>query len=58
MFLKLFFRGYMILVAMFFITNVLNNYAFDLNIAMPLHMIFRAVCLYLKNLFIFFKMYG
>ncbi|XP_025195221.1 UDP-xylose and UDP-N-acetylglucosamine transporter [Melanaphis sacchari] len=35
-------KGYMILVAMFFITNVLNNYAFDLNIAMPLHMIFRA----------------
>jgi len=32
----------MILVAMFFVTNVLNNYAFDLNIAMPLHMIFRA----------------
>ncbi|CAH1724485.1 UDP-xylose and UDP-N-acetylglucosamine transporter [Aphis gossypii] len=35
-------KGYMILVAMFFVTNVLNNYAFDLNIAMPLHMIFRA----------------
>lgn len=41
-----FFRGYLILVTMFFVTNVLNNYAFDLNIAMPLHMIFRAVCLY------------
>ncbi|XP_026686294.1 UDP-xylose and UDP-N-acetylglucosamine transporter-like [Diaphorina citri] len=27
---------------MFFITNVCNNYAFDFNIAMPLHMIFRA----------------
>lgn len=36
----------MVLVAMFFLTNVLNNYAFDLNIAMPLHMIFRAVCLF------------
>ncbi|XP_050432464.1 UDP-xylose and UDP-N-acetylglucosamine transporter [Adelges cooleyi] len=35
-------KGYLILVSMFFITNVLNNYAFDLNIAMPLHMIFRA----------------
>lgn len=30
------------MTAMFFITNVFNNYAFDLNIAMPLHMIFRA----------------
>ncbi|CAL7948767.1 unnamed protein product [Xylocopa violacea] len=27
---------------MFFITNVCNNYAFDFNIPMPLHMIFRA----------------
>ncbi|KAI5692901.1 hypothetical protein M8J76_012776 [Diaphorina citri] len=33
---------YMLLVVMFFITNVCNNYAFDFNIAMPLHMIFRA----------------
>lgn len=35
-------KGYIVLVAMFFLTNVLNNYAFDLNIAVPLHMIFRA----------------
>ncbi|XP_050537905.1 UDP-xylose and UDP-N-acetylglucosamine transporter [Daktulosphaira vitifoliae] len=35
-------KGYLVLVVMFFVTNVLNNYAFDLNIAMPLHMIFRA----------------
>lgn len=28
---------------MFFIANVCNNYAFDFNIPMPLHMIFRAV---------------
>lgn len=28
---------------MFFIVNVLNNYAFDFNVAMPLHMVFRAV---------------
>lgn len=33
---------YAILVVMFFVTNVCNNYAFDFNIAMPLHMIFRA----------------
>lgn len=28
---------------MFFVVNVCNNYAFDFNIPMPLHMIFRAV---------------
>lgn len=28
---------------MFFVANVCNNYAFDFNIPMPLHMIFRAV---------------
>lgn len=33
---------YALLVVMFFVTNVCNNYAFDFNIAMPLHMIFRA----------------
>lgn len=32
----------MILVAMFFVSSVCNNYAFDFNIPMPLHMIFRA----------------
>ncbi|XP_075216895.1 ER GDP-fucose transporter [Lycorma delicatula] len=33
---------YSVLVIMFFIVNVCNNYAFDFNIAVPLHMIFRA----------------
>lgn len=36
-------KDYLILVTMFFIANVCNNYAFDFNIPMPLHMIFRAV---------------
>ncbi|XP_065081929.1 UDP-xylose and UDP-N-acetylglucosamine transporter [Ochlerotatus camptorhynchus] len=35
-------KDYLILVAMFFVTSVCNNYAFDFNIPMPLHMIFRA----------------
>ncbi|KAG8228297.1 hypothetical protein J437_LFUL007015 [Ladona fulva] len=35
-------RDYAILVVMFFAANVCNNYAFDFNIPMPLHMIFRA----------------
>ncbi|KAG7202823.1 hypothetical protein KM043_009980 [Ampulex compressa] len=35
-------KDYFILVSMFFIANVCNNYAFDFNIPMPLHMIFRA----------------
>lgn len=35
-------RDYGILVAMFFVSSVCNNYAFDFNIPMPLHMIFRA----------------
>lgn len=37
------FKDYAILVLMFFVTSVCNNYAFDFNIPMPLHMIFRAV---------------
>uniref|UniRef100_A0A1L8DEL9 Putative udp-n-acetylglucosamine transporter n=1 Tax=Nyssomyia neivai TaxID=330878 RepID=A0A1L8DEL9_9DIPT len=36
------FKDYTILVAMFFTVSVCNNYAFDFNIPMPLHMIFRA----------------
>lgn len=36
-------RDYLILVVMFFVASVCNNYAFDFNIPMPLHMIFRAV---------------
>lgn len=43
-YLFIFFRTYMVLVVMFFVANVFNNYAFDFNIPMPLHMIFRAVC--------------
>ncbi|XP_001607193.1 UDP-xylose and UDP-N-acetylglucosamine transporter-like [Nasonia vitripennis] len=35
-------KNYMILVAMFFVSSVFNNYAFNFNIPMPLHMIFRA----------------
>ncbi|XP_017877667.1 UDP-xylose and UDP-N-acetylglucosamine transporter [Ceratina calcarata] len=35
-------KDYFLLVTMFFIANVCNNYAFDFNIPMPLHMIFRA----------------
>lgn len=37
----LYFRYYLIMVAMFFTVSVVNNYALNLNIAMPLHMIFR-----------------
>lgn len=33
---------YLLLVIMFYITNVCNNMAFDFNIPVPLHMIFRA----------------
>ncbi|XP_063977508.1 UDP-xylose and UDP-N-acetylglucosamine transporter [Diachasmimorpha longicaudata] len=36
------FKDYMIMVFMFFLASVCNNYAFDFNIPMPLHMIFRA----------------
>lgn len=35
-------KEYLIIVCMFFIANISNNYAFDFNIPMPLHMIFRA----------------
>ncbi|XP_066997150.1 UDP-xylose and UDP-N-acetylglucosamine transporter [Anabrus simplex] len=35
-------KDYSILVVMFFIASVCNNYAFNFNIPMPLHMIFRA----------------
>lgn len=35
-------KDYLILVSMFFVVSVCNNYAFDFNIPMPLHMIFRA----------------
>jgi len=35
-------REYFKLVAMFFVVSVANNYALNFNIALPLHMIFRA----------------
>ncbi|KAJ7329350.1 hypothetical protein JRQ81_015524 [Phrynocephalus forsythii] len=35
-------KYYLIMVAMFFMVSVVNNYALNLNIAMPLHMIFRS----------------
>lgn len=40
--IKIPFSAYYTLVAMFFVVSVCNNYAFDFNIPMPLHMIFRA----------------
>ncbi|XP_006633343.1 UDP-xylose and UDP-N-acetylglucosamine transporter [Lepisosteus oculatus] len=35
-------RNYIIMVTMFFTVSVINNYALNFNIAMPLHMIFRS----------------
>jgi len=35
-------RTYLILVVLFFLTSVINNWAFNFNIPVPLHMIFRA----------------
>ncbi|XP_053319127.1 UDP-xylose and UDP-N-acetylglucosamine transporter [Spea bombifrons] len=35
-------RYYIIMVAMYFTVSVVNNYALNLNISMPLHMIFRS----------------
>lgn len=35
-------REYMLIMIMVFVSSVCNNYAFDLNIPMPLHMIFRS----------------
>lgn len=40
--IKIPFSAYYTLVSMFFVVSVCNNYAFDFNIPMPLHMIFRA----------------
>ncbi|EGI70282.1 PREDICTED: UDP-xylose and UDP-N-acetylglucosamine transporter [Acromyrmex echinatior] len=36
-------KDYFILVTMFFVANVCNNYAFDFNIPMPLHMIYGSL---------------
>lgn len=46
------YRDYAVLVAMFFCANVCNNYAFNFNIPMPLHMIFRAVSIPPNNKYI------
>ncbi|XP_077452777.1 UDP-xylose and UDP-N-acetylglucosamine transporter [Stigmatopora argus] len=35
-------KNYVIMVTMFFTVSVVNNYALNFNIAMPLHMIFRS----------------
>uniref|UniRef100_A0A0K8T424 UDP-xylose and UDP-N-acetylglucosamine transporter n=1 Tax=Lygus hesperus TaxID=30085 RepID=A0A0K8T424_LYGHE len=35
-------KNYLFIVAMFFMANVCNNYAFHFNISMPLHMTFRS----------------
>ncbi|UJR08434.1 hypothetical protein I4U23_012704 [Adineta vaga] len=35
-------KDYMIMVVMFFLVSVINNYALNFNIPMPLHMIFRS----------------
>lgn len=35
-------RNYVIMVTMFFAVSIINNYALNFNIAMPLHMIFRS----------------
>lgn len=40
-------RNYVIMVTMFFGVSVINNYSLNFNIAMPLHMIFRSVRVYL-----------
>ncbi|KAH8265171.1 hypothetical protein KR044_011598, partial [Drosophila immigrans] len=39
---KIALKDYVVLVVLFFGANVCNNYAFNFNIAMPLHMIFRS----------------
>lgn len=40
--IKIPFSAYYTLVGMFFVVSVSNNYAFDFNVPMPLHMIFRS----------------
>lgn len=35
-------KNYLVIVIVFFVCNVCNNFAFDFNISMPLHMIFRS----------------
>lgn len=45
--------NYVIMVTMFFTVSVINNYALNFNIAMPLHMIFRSVRTVVPLLFTF-----
>ena len=40
---RLFCREYVIMVCLFFGSSVLNNYALNFGIPMPLHMIFKSV---------------
>ncbi|XP_060536918.1 UDP-xylose and UDP-N-acetylglucosamine transporter-like [Cylas formicarius] len=39
---KIAFKHYMTLVIFFYMTSVINNWVFDFNVPVPLHMIFRA----------------
>lgn len=41
--MKIGYLTYVYMVAMFFVVQVFNNYAFDFNIPVPLHMIIRSV---------------
>ncbi|XP_073994081.1 UDP-xylose and UDP-N-acetylglucosamine transporter-like [Rhodnius prolixus] len=43
-------KNYLIIVVVFFVCNVCNNFAFDFNISMPLHMIFRSGSLFTNML--------
>lgn len=36
-------KDYMVLVTLYFVQSVLNNYAFNFNIPMPLHIIIKSV---------------
>jgi UDP-xylose/UDP-N-acetylglucosamine transporter B4 len=40
-------------VALFFAVSVLNNLAFNFNISMPFHMIFRSVSVYIYYFYIY-----
>ena len=54
------FSAWLVLVVMYFLVNVINNYALSYNIPMPLHMVFRAGSLIvnmLMGIFILGKKY-
>jgi len=42
------YRTYALMVLLFFIVSVSNNYVFSYNISVPLHIIFRSVCISAK----------